>query len=566
MGDKYIDEFDNIDDNLMGSSLFLMYSDCDTVNASLSAITAYVNGFGGAFTGNTSASCITELWVSNIHGCSPIIIHNSIKHNSSTVSNDTSFAFGDSVIATGTSSHAEGRRTKASGSYSHAEGSGTTASNTSSHAEGRYTTASGLYSHAEGSGTRAIGKSSHAEGANTIASGTTSHAEGSGTTASNIASHAEGYLTTAKGSGSHAEGQYTTAIGDSSHAEGETTTAIGFSSHAEGYFTTARGGASHAEGNGTTAFGNRSHAEGSGTTAIGFSSHAEGYGTIASGYTSHAEGSFTLARGNYSHTEGYLTTAKGSYSHAGGDTTIATGLGSFIHSSGSTVSGNRSVVLGGKNITGAINDTVYVPNLNINTTPANDNSLTNVLVRASDGAVKYRSISTSTTYGLYAQTQNSTPVSGTNLETSLISSGIGTLTVPANSFKVGDSFKGVLIGHLSCVDTATLHIRVKTSSGIPLADTGVMAMNLTTNKHWKLDVDFTVRTLGAPTVASIASGGLFAYTKNSGLNFEGVNFSIVNYTTFDTTVDNTLVVTAQWNTSNSSNSIFSEIFTLNKIY
>jgi len=169
-------------------------------------------------------------------------------------------------------------------------------------------------------------------------------------------------------------------------------------------------------------------------------------------------------------------------------------------------------------------------------------------------------------YGLFTQTQSSTPVSGTNVETSLISSGIGTLTVPANSFKVGDSFSATLIGHLSCVGSATLHIRIKTLGGVLLADTGVMAMETTTTKHWKLDVNFTTRSLGAATVASIASGGLFAYTKNSGLNFEGVNFSIVNNLDFSTLVDNTLVVTAQWNTANAGNSIYSEIFSLNKIY
>ena len=168
--------------------------------------------------------------------------------------------------------------------------------------------------------------------------------------------------------------------------------------------------------------------------------------------------------------------------------------------------------------------------------------------------------------GLFAQTGNSTIISGTTTESSLINGGVGTLSVPANSFKVGDSFSGALIGHLSCVGTATLHIRIKTASGILLADTGIMAMNATTNKHWKLDVNFTVRTLGAATVASIASGGLFAYTKNSGLNFEGVNFSIVNNTTFNTTVSNILVITAEWNTNNAGNSIYSEIFTLNKTY
>ena len=42
--------------------------------------------------------------------------------------------------------------------------------------------------------------------------------------------------------------------------------------------------------------------------------------------------------------------------------------------------------------------------------------------------------------------------------------------------------------------------------------------------------------------------------------------TIINNTTFDTTVLNTLVITAQWNTNNAGNSIYSEIFTLNKTY
>ena len=171
-----------------------------------------------------------------------------------------------------------------------------------------------------------------------------------------------------------------------------------------------------------------------------------------------------------------------------------------------------------------------------------------------------------TNYGLYSQTSTSTPVTNTTTETSLLDGGVGSLTVPANGFQVGDSFSGVLIGHLSCVGTATLHIRIKTTTGILLADTGVMAMDTTTTKHWKLDVNFTVRQVGIATVASIASGGLFAYTKNSGLNFEGVNFSIVNSLDFDTTINNTLNITAQWNTNNAGNSIYSEIFTLNKTY
>ena len=169
-------------------------------------------------------------------------------------------------------------------------------------------------------------------------------------------------------------------------------------------------------------------------------------------------------------------------------------------------------------------------------------------------------------YGLFSQTGSSITVSGTTVESSIIGGGVGSLSIPANGFRVGDSFHGVLIGHMSCVGTATLQIRIKTSTGILLSDTGVIAMEGATNKHWKLDVNFTIRNLGAASTGSIASGGLFSYTKNSGFNFEGVNFSIINNTTFDTTITNTLLITAEWNTNNTGNSIYSETFILNKIY
>jgi hypothetical protein len=171
-----------------------------------------------------------------------------------------------------------------------------------------------------------------------------------------------------------------------------------------------------------------------------------------------------------------------------------------------------------------------------------------------------------TTYGLFAQTADSTPVTATIVESSLIGTGVGTLTVPANGFSIGDSFTAFFDGRISCVGTATLHIKVKTLTGVLLADTGIIAMDAATNHNWKLDLYFTIRTLGTSGVASISSGGLFGYIKNSGNNYEGYVLSTLNTTTFDTTVNNTLVVTAQWNTTNVGNSIFSRNFTLTKVY
>lgn len=169
-------------------------------------------------------------------------------------------------------------------------------------------------------------------------------------------------------------------------------------------------------------------------------------------------------------------------------------------------------------------------------------------------------------YGLFSQTNDSTVITATTQELSLFGLGVGTLTVPANSFSIGDSFEANLIGGLSCVGTAQLDIRIKTTDGVLLAYTRIVNMDATTNKKWRLNIMFTIRQIGESGTATIVSGGLFSYNKNSGNNFDGANFSIRNDSTFDTTISNTLLVTAQWNKNNAENSIYSEIFTLNKIY
>jgi hypothetical protein len=157
------------------------------------------------------------------------------------------------------------------------------------------------------------------------------------------------------------------------------------------------------------------------------------------------------------------------------------------------------------------------------------------------------------TGGLFAQTADGGPVTGT-------------LSVPANAFQIGDSFTCALDGIMSCVGTATIHVHAKTLAGVILADTGIIALDAATIKPWLLTLYFTIRNIGGTGVASISSGGLFSYVKNSGTNFEGYVLSTVNNTTFDTTVNNTLVITVQWNTVNAGNSILSRNFTLQKIY
>lgn len=166
---------------------------------------------------------------------------------------------------------------------------------------------------------------------------------------------------------------------------------------------------------------------------------------------------------------------------------------------------------------------------------------------------------------LFAQIANSTPITNTTTETSLIGTGVGSLIVPANSFNIGDSFMGSMAGHIDSLNNEYIRIKVKTGS-IILGDTGLIKLGQCTNQHWDLQLRFTVRALGASGVASIASFGQFTYSKDASDTFEGTDFSTINNTTFNTTINNTLNITAQWSSGSDNNTIYSETFILSKIY
>ena len=319
-----------------------------TKNTSLLDISNYVLS-GVTFTGNTSASCISDLYVTNVYGCSPITIHDSVQSIGSQATGVTSFAFGENVSAFGDYSHAEGRNTISLGGSSHAEGIATQSIGGNSHAEGNTTQSIGDYSHAEGFSAHSIGFYSHAEGNATISFGEYSHSEGYYTQSTGFSSHAEGRYTVSSGYYSHAEGSSTTSSGQSSHSEGSGTTSVGNYSHAEGYGTQAIGEYSHAEGfssfnKGATlqSIGNYSHAEGSDTKSRGLYSHSEGLGSESVGNGSHSEGVVTESVGIGSHSEGYASVSTGTHSHSEGYGTESLGENSHAEGRDTTSTGFNS--------------------------------------------------------------------------------------------------------------------------------------------------------------------------------------------------------------------------------
>ena len=167
--------------------------------------------------------------------------------------------------------------------------------------------------------------------------------------------------------------------------------------------------------------------------------------------------------------------------------------------------------------------------------------------------------------GLFAQTGNSIDITGTTVETTLINGGVGTVSIPANGFSIGDSYRAVFGGVLNSANNQTIRIRVK-AGAITLLDSGDQSINNSTNDVFSLNIDFTIRQVGTPGVASIVSIGSFHYIKTSNASTQGFAFNVINNTTFDTTISNTLNVTVEWGSNNAGNSIYSDLFVLNKTY
>jgi hypothetical protein len=176
----------------------------------------------------------------------------------------------------------------------------------------------------------------------------------------------------------------------------------------------------------------------------------------------------------------------------------------------------------------------------------------------------YENAQPQTNTGLFAQTGNSTTHTGTSFGT-LIDGGVGSLTVPANGFSVGDSFKVEMSGLLSAQNNNKITIRLK-SNAVILADSPEFTLPHVSGQVFNLSINFTIRSIGAAGVASIVTIAQLHILKNASGTQEGFAWNVVNNTTFNTTITNLLDIQAKFSSSSANNSIYSDIFILNKIY
>ena len=188
--------------------------------------------------------------------------------------------------------------------------------------------------------------------------------------------------------------------------------------------------------------------------------------------------------------------------------------------------------------------------------PTADGSGDQVLKTDGSGNLSFGTVSA----GLYAQTANSTTITNTTTETSVVGTGVGSLTFAADHFVLGDSYHAKIGGEIAAQNGDDITIRIKSGSTV-LATTGTISLSPTTDLGWECELDFTVAAIGAS--GTMCTNGNFAYTRNTG-GLEGYVFQDVE--TFDTTVANTLDITVEWGQAKTQDTIYSANFVLHKVY
>jgi hypothetical protein len=267
---------------------------------------------------------------------------------------------------------------------------------------------------------------------------------------------------------------------------------------------------------------------------------------------------------------GFKNTINGNYSYilGGENNTASSCCSTIINGFESTVSHCGSTVIG-SNMVSVCEETTHMNKIHLRDS-GSTTSFNPVLVldTADNNMVKTRNMG-----GLFAQTATGTDITGTSDESSLIiggTGGTGYLIIPENGLQIGDSFTAKLGGEIKALNNENLRLRIKTNGSVILADSGVYTFKGDVGQSgansWDLDVSFTIRSLGGTGSASISSGGTFSYNQDANYVLEGISFHTLNNTDFDTTILNTLEITAEWGSANASNSIFSEYFVLTKIY
>ena len=166
---------------------------------------------------------------------------------------------------------------------------------------------------------------------------------------------------------------------------------------------------------------------------------------------------------------------------------------------------------------------------------------------------------------LYSMIADGPTIIQSSPETSLLASGIGdfvgTLTVPANRFVVGDAFHFVVAGECDFDAANEITLRLK-NSGVLATITMDLENTDAPNTSWELEADFIIRSIGA--TGSIITNFDFTFNKKILKDFKGMRNVVVS--SINTTITNTLDITAEFTVAPGPSSITAKLAYLKRMH
>jgi hypothetical protein len=163
-----------------------------------------------------------------------------------------------------------------------------------------------------------------------------------------------------------------------------------------------------------------------------------------------------------------------------------------------------------------------------------------------------------TTASLTSYTQTTTKtVANTAAETTLLTSGTGTLTIPANFLSAGKTIRINVLGTYSDTANPTMNIKVYLGATVVMT-TGAITSNNATNQTFEVRGVITCYTTGVS--GTVWGQGYLVQTAAASTG----RFSMANTaaTTIDTTASKTINVSVKWGSASASNTITTSVVTV----
>lgn len=147
-------------------------------------------------------------------------------------------------------------------------------------------------------------------------------------------------------------------------------------------------------------------------------------------------------------------------------------------------------------------------------------------------------------------------IANTTTETSTIGAGVGTTTITANTLAVGNTIRihGGGVYSAAAIAPGNLTIKVKNGTNVLASVVLGSILSAASNLGFDFDVDLICQSTGAS--GSFAIAGKVGYTSSTlGARLFGDLNNSGTLVTIDTTSNQTLNVTATWQTASASNTI-----------